>query len=229
MFPTVRSLDPSLLFQLFLAEFLKSYTTAQEVEAIYNGSSLSREPPAISKKRRELLLSLCTDLSGEVMSIAPTFPWTTRQGSLKALVHYCHLLRMPPLVERSERAYRQAVLARQHLLSWQERGHITPVHLRALARAVESLARNMHKIGQALTRELLQYAHDENIIFFLLRRQVEFDTLFHAPYVAGLLEKMYRGGIDQAEQHLIRQYTKRGFEHLLPTLTQTFADVRANA
>ncbi len=227
----MRSLQPSLLLQFLLGQFLKSYETSQTVEAFYNSSSLAKEEPSAPRgARREALLEGVTELSGQVISFAPTFPWTIQQGSLKALVHYSHLLQKKtqpaPLVERTERAYRQAVMCRQHLLSWKQEGHISPIHLKALAREMQSLTRNMHKVGHFLTKELQQYAHDENVIFFLLRHRKEFDTLFHAPYVVAMLEKMYRGGLDQAEQHLVRQYTKRGFENLLPHVNQVFANVR---
>ncbi len=232
LFPNLRSLHPSLLFQFLLGNFLKCYATTQELEAYYNGCALSKIPPGPPKRRREELLEGVTELSGQLMTFAPTFPWTVQQGSLKSFVHYAHLMQpnqhQAPLVERSERAYRQALLCRDHLLTWKASGQISPLHLKALSRSMHSLIRNMHKAGQQVTKELASYAHNENVIFFLLRHRREFDTLFHAPYVVSLLDRIYRGGVDQAQQHLIRQYTKRGFENLLPQVTQVFADAQSS-
>jgi hypothetical protein len=234
LFPNLHSLHPSLLFQFLLSEFLKAYDTTQEVEAVLNRfqGEKDREKSFSTQDRTDILLGI-TDLIGQIVSFAPTFPWTIRQGNLKALVHYSHLLQKKqqsaPLVETSERAYRQAALSRQHLLTWQEKGSLPPVHKKALIRAIDSMIRNMHKFGNHLTKEITNHSHNENVIFFLLHHNLEFDTLFHAPYVMGLLDKMYRGGIDQAEQHLIRQYTKRGFENLLPRVIQTFANVRTQS
>ena len=232
LFPNSRSLHPSLLFQFWLAQFLHSYAATQVIEGLYNATSLGETTPKPIVIEREKLLEAIKELSGQVTSYAPTFPWTVHQGSVKALVHYSHLLykKQPraSIIERSERAYRQARLAKIHLIAWKEEETISQLHLKALGRAIQSLIRNMHRIGQHLLKEIPTYAHDENVIFFLLRHREEFDTLFVAPIVKELLDKMYRGGSAQAEQHLIRQYSKRGFENLLPQVTQAFAHVRAN-
>lgn len=74
------------------------------------------------------------------------------------------------------------------------------------------LIRLVHLTG----RIAAQFQTNENVVFFLVRNQKAIDALYNEGFVLSLLYKMFQKKISNVREFLVRRYTERGFEHLVP-------------
>lgn len=214
-----------LLFQFLLTEFLATLKEVQAIEQLYKKmeKNASEEMLALLEK----LFSSINALTGSAVINQPYFPWSCDKGCLNKLHHYCYLyahLSPDNKKETAEintsvrKAFHSAMESRELLLCLQQESHMgKPVFAESqvLHPLLDKLIDNLTRVSRLLLPIILSYREDENVLFFLLSRQEEFDSLYQSSCLAHLLQQMYPGGLREAKDFLLKQYTKRGFDHLL--------------
>ena len=72
--------------------------------------------------------------------------------------------------------------------------------------------------------KLIPHFHDnENVLYFLLNRQKEFNKFYRKPIVSKIFNELFKGGLSDAKAFLIRRFTQREFHHLLPLIDEKMA------
>lgn len=59
-----------------------------------------------------------------------------------------------------------------------------------------------------------RFKDNENVLFFLVRKQQQLDAIIGQPYVKPLMEEMFTYGLVEAQEKIIEKYTSRGFSDL---------------
>lgn len=78
----------------------------------------------------------------------------------------------------------------------------------------------LKEIRALLLDELITFRDDENVLFFLLRHQAEFDHIYSASMVRKTLETLFPEGLKTASNFLAGRYERRGFYHIIPVISQ---------
>jgi len=78
----------------------------------------------------------------------------------------------------------------------------------------------LKEIRALLLDELITFRDDENVLFFLLRHQAEFDHVYSASMVSKTLETLFAEGLGAASNFLTGRFERRGFYHLIPLISQ---------
>ena len=69
------------------------------------------------------------------------------------------------------------------------------------------------------------FKEDENVLFFILRHKTQLEEAFGEKFVELLFKKMHRDGSAGIEKLLLKQYSKRGFDTLLPVIKAKMAQL----
>ncbi|KIC75935.1 hypothetical protein DB41_GW00070 [Neochlamydia sp. TUME1] len=84
----------------------------------------------------------------------------------------------------------------------------------------------LNKIGRLIAKLFLQFEDDETILFFLLENHQIVDEVYKAPLVKKVFAKMFPQGLKTAEKYIIKQYSKRGYYHLLPQVLEAAKELQ---
>jgi len=142
--------------------------------------------------------------------------WNGQKGHLQKLLHYHDLLishfsdSKNPLIINTGKALDRAFIAAQEcqkLLG--ETSALKPF---------QQLKREMKKVTQLLFDKIGDYRKNENILFFILRQHKQFDDLYGEPIVAKTFSSLFPGGLREAGVFIEENYSRRGFNHLLPII-----------
>lgn len=231
-----------LLFQFILSEFLTSYSKVNEIEGIYSSIEselIKNRLQADIESSLSQTLTLIPMLTGAQMEITDeqTFPWTHNKGSLNKLRYYCFLfgqknIENPDAVKMNicvSKAFHSALQLREVILSLQHQildgtvpNYVSLYHL------LDKLIDNMRLASRLILKLLIQYKDDENILYFLLKNQKDFDVVYDTPFVAKVLKKMYPEGLKFAKDLIVEKYVKRGFGYLIGFISKKMAELEAN-
>jgi hypothetical protein len=172
------------------------------------------------KIQKDCQESLLNQLIGESIPYDIQFPlFKGAMGSLKKLYFYFSILKIrnnektrqnafKEMAEFSEDAIKKAENCRYFLKSNQEES----------AKCFEVIKDFLNLISKCVFSEILYFHENENILYFLLRNQIEIDSLFGSRLVATTFERL--GGIQETCQVILDKYSLRGFHHLLPFILQ---------
>lgn len=87
---------------------------------------------------------------------------------------------------------------------------------------LEKLQSSSQKIKKEINKLFFFFSMDENVIFFMIRHHADFSGIFGSEFVSKTLQKMYRGGINEAKEFLIDAFTRRNFQEVLPVIYSYF-------
>ncbi|MBJ7449278.1 MAG: hypothetical protein JHC93_02840 [Parachlamydiales bacterium] len=228
-----------LLFQFLLREFLTVFKVVQHIEHLVGeieGDALlnfeqTQELPLVLTN----LYQAITHLTGKAVINEPHFPWSTDRGCLNKLHHYCYLFAHLCPGHKKETAEMNACV-RKAFHSAQESRETTicihqelvakrPLHgdLTILFSLLDKIIDNISKASRLIIPITLDYRHDENVLYFILNHRESLDSLYQSSFLSNIFEQMYPGGALEVKEFLIRQYSKRGFHHLLTNINQKMA------
>ncbi len=229
----------SLLFQFILSEFLISFQKIREVEEVYRNMEellIKKRLQADVSEHLTGLLELIRVLTGSHMMVAneQSFSWTHAKGCLNKLRHYCYLLSHRQ-ADRADvthmnvcvsKAFHGALQAREIIFSLQRRNpedQRVPNYV-SLYQLLDRLLDNVNRVSRLILKILFRYREDENVLFFLLGHQRDFDFLYQTEFVLKILKKMYpRGGVKEVKELLEKKYAERGFYGLVETISERVA------
>lgn len=228
-----------LLLQFVLTEFLYTYRVIQDINRIYSvlkHASQKRKHPSAVGSSLQLLRKTLLKLIGITEYDPLINSWTSRVGGLNKLKHYsahlnCSLESRKKLIMDVKncinKAHHSALHCQQLADDLQQRpsAYKTPSSFASLFSALDRLIRYTKKSAQLLVPLITSYHEDENVLFFLLTHRHEFDGLYQTDLVRTLFQKMYPEGINSAGEFIKKRYTERGFDSLLPLISQHIAHI----
>lgn len=239
-FVNIKDQSPGLIFQFLVSEFFKvfhcSQTMTLHLKEIERSSS-QEEVPLLSS-----LISPLMHLTGPVVDWIPPLPWNTDLGSLNTMALYAELYakrsgkKNPSATNLAAyvgKSLRYSLQAREALLPYlepclmsvQEGGEEGQVQL--VLHRLWQLVRSVDRMSQSVLQNFFVLGKEETIIFFLIRHHEMFANLYHRSAVLDLIDQLFRGGIDEAEQFLVKMYGNRGFDHLYPVIFTYIEEIKA--
>lgn len=225
----------SLLFQFILAEFLEAFTEIQRLDALCCRVPTPLPSDELSCRQAEnnlhLIQPILTKLVGSTRDYMRLFSWNYSEGLLSKLRTYCALFLQNADTDEKE------LIAIQHYADkiWQnclqavDALNDVPQDRPQLFASLEKSSSAMQRFAKLITRLIHQFRNDENVMFYILRNHKTFDQLYGNRYVIKLFSKIYPKGIKEVQLLLIKKYSDRGFENMLPSIYATTAEVEASS
>lgn len=205
----------SLVFQFVLTEYITIFEVTD------------RFRDALKEKDLEAILQALYKLNGPPEGNFNVFSGATESGLLPKMCHSSfHLSSMEEDNEAlsqklNKHAQQTHKLTSMALKVCQDANPLKPqrtlLNLKQLLLKIEVL---IQRIGQIITKMMGQFEDDEAVLFFLLRNAEQLDAVFYPHYVLKLFIKMFHNGPLEAEQYIMKQYSQRGFDHLLPEIAK---------
>lgn len=225
----------SLLFQFILSEFITVHRKIKHLDHLAHHLKLAEQYPLFRDKCEQIVneLRIClNDLAGspEVMRI---FVWNLGEGLLSKFKNNCSLFFEKAAFEDkknlniSKYAHRIWFLCLDALNIVHRIKQEPGTDYSVLLKMIEKVTVSMHNLERLIVRLLLQFQDDENVIFFLLRHQSQFDEVYGSHFVVNLFKQMYPNGVQEAGHFLLKRYAKRGFSHILPSIASKIATLVA--
>jgi hypothetical protein len=226
--------NQGLLFQFILAEFLTTYPLIQEIQRSFRSLKFATPKAQLSHKieapLKQLLFSL-TQLTGHRDHDPHLANPPPCESHLKKLRHYYNLFNTPDNVKPkvladlkkcNHLALSSALMIQLSVIDILSRTQVTKMltDVPLLYEEIERLIRYMKRSANLLIPLILFYQADENVVYFLLTHRHEIDALYQQNLVHKLLHKMYEGSFERLEKFLKQRYALRGFDALLPLISQ---------
>lgn len=92
--------------------------------------------------------------------------------------------------------------------------------LQEIKKIFAKIQESLKKMGETITKIVGQFEDDEGMLFFLIRNYEKFDKAYHPNYILKLMAKMFPNGVLEAEKYMLKQYSERGFNQLLPEISK---------
>lgn len=210
----------SLIIQFALFELIQAY---KHVEIINSYLQDSRSTP-LNK-----LGSAISSLTGRTQEYMRIFTWNLNDGILAKLKSYCsyyanNIAAQQPDIsavqKHADRAWINCLESADILRRMDKSTHIHPSDREELQEKLSRTLQRLQQLASVLSKQLLQFRDDENVLFFLLRFSRSLDSIYEEGFVLKLFSKMFSDGIPAAKAKLSVRYAERKFEHLLPQITQ---------
>lgn len=213
-----------VLFQFIVVAFLRTSSAAKKVKEIYlqadeGQSHLHRSLP-------ELLLAT-EELAGQSSPFHSHFSWSPLQGLLSALKNNCILFERTFSQEFPEASLIKKYATKSWLYSTEMRdiaSHLLrefapdPTSTFAQFKKTEmQMNKTLKAFGSTLSKLILRFKSNENVILCLLQRQEELDAFYGHTYTKKILTKMYQD-LDTAQSMLVGAYSRREFKELIPEI-----------
>ena len=192
--------NDALLFQFILHEFLATFSLLSELSQSH----------AFDK------------LIGDTCLFQMQYPLSHRvPGSLVKLQHYLFLLGSHFYEKQSD--HESTVRA---LLSSVEKALLLAMDYQKFRKkeenAFEKTLTQFKKLIRSCRNPLLTmisiYHQNENVLYFLLRRQKDFNLFFGKITLKQTLDSLFKGGMEEAGRWLVKRYQQRKFDHLVPSI-----------
>ncbi len=212
-------LDRSLLFQFILAEMIKAHQEA---------ALLSWRKKKLTPSDIQLLIHPIIRLCGIQQEYMRIFAWNSSEGILAKLKKYCaYFAEMGPsgnkqlttLQRLASSAWLTGMQCADHLRQLKEKEKYSESETTQLSKNLTRLKTTIHKLGKETIRAIREFNQNENVIFYILRHAEQFDIAFGSGFVKKLIEDLYSEGLSEALQLLKNRYTLRGFDHLIPHIS----------
>jgi hypothetical protein len=192
-----------LLFQFIFSEVILAHEEMHKIALLQDKNALP--------ERIEVHLA---KLSGGAMEYMRLFSWND-DSILAKLKNYCHLF----LAYEHEKAKEMSEQAdKAWLLSFEAIGELKKGNLPELNNALSKLNRCLKRIAKLALQMTQHFQRDENVIFFLMRNQEKLDMLYGRKFTKKLLLKMFPDGLEEVQAFLIKKYSLRNFDHLIPLI-----------
>lgn len=221
----------SLLFQFILNEFLLTY---REVKTLHH---LTAPLKASAKKANgdfNAIVQTIVQLSGPTHHYMRLFSWNIDAGMLGKLKNYCAFFShnadyedktLLSMHNYADKAWILCLQSMETLRAIQAESKASAAQRAELYAMLDKLNLYMHRIARLIGQASLQFSDDENVIYYLLRHHKQLDALLGKGYTGKLLKKMYPKGVQEVGRFLMKRYTSRGFENLLPEISAKISEL----
>lgn len=219
-----------VLLQFILVESLHT----QNAFAKLNSASIDVHLERGSKVSLEKLLHITEGLVGAIAPFRNNFSWNRSHGTLTKLKNDTQLLHCCYADEVQEAAMAKKLSAKAWLLATELRD-ITIQMLWASStydenamrfqKVQKKLAIALKKLGAIIAKVITSFAKNENILFCLIDRHKQIDSVYGNAFTLRLLKKMSLT-IDTTLSLLIDAYQKRGFETFIPKISAKINSMR---
>lgn len=225
----------SLLFQFILVEFVEAFTEIQRLDSLCNRTPtpLPQDEQACRQveNNNHLVESALTKLVGPTKHYMRLFSWNFSEGLLSKLRTYCALF-----LQNSETDEKE-LIAIQHYADkiWQgclqalDTLQEAPQDRPLLFAALDKASSAMQRFAKLIARLLHQFRDDENVIFYVLRHHQVFDKLYGNRFVIKLLCRIYPKGLKEVQLLLVKKYTERGFDNILPVIYSSLKELEVSS
>lgn len=225
----------SLLFQFILSEFIEAFSEVKKLDKLCSRSdaplSLNSAEGIPSELDFEKIKASLKTLVGSTKDYMRIFSWNFSEGVLAKLKTYCSLL-----LEHSFGSEKDFI-AFQHYSEkvWQgclqaiDALEEVPLDRAAMLASIDKASSAMHRFAKQLTRLVLQFRDDENVIFFLFRHHATLDSLYGNRFTLKLLNKLFSKGMKEAQHFLIAKYSERGFNAIESSIRTLAAEIEASS
>jgi hypothetical protein len=221
---TATQKNSSLLFQFILSEFIEAYEETRKLNLLCTGTEeVLPLPPNIfcqfsgnqpDKKVQNILLKLLGESRGGINH----FSWEFADGLLNKMHAYCMSFDSEP--------FEKEIIAMQHYVekvrfacvSALEAINKNAAERRELLAAIDKITQAMQRLSKLMARMIQKFPEDENVIFFILRHRIQLDKLYGHRFVLKTINRMYSKGLSEVQQLLLKKFTRRGFENVLPMI-----------
>lgn len=207
--------NPTLVFQFIATEYLKIFNLLKQLR-LY-----------VKQKDIEQVHQILYQLNGPLEDQFHLFYNSHEDGHLSKFCHCSfYLANIDPNENSIEHKINKLAqqlynLTHQALVLCMEAEPSKPNKtLQAIEQVYIKMQTCLQKAGQLITKMIEQFEDDESVLFFLLRHQEEFNSVYYPQYIKELFKKMYPNGIKDVEQYIIKQYTSRGFKQLVPEISK---------
>lgn len=215
--------NPSLLFQFILAEFTESFAELKNIETI-----CTREQTGFDHDKVKASLIKLVGSPREHMRL---LSWNFSDGTLAKLRTYCTLFLQSTEMDTKE------LMALQHYADKICQACIQSLEMlgdhqlerTSFIAILEKAHSSMQRFAKLISRLIHQFRDDENVIYFIVKNHKLFDMLYGARFVNKLLGRLYPKGIREAQHHLVKRYTARGFDQVVAAVHTNFAEIEAGA
>lgn len=222
--------NQGLLFQFILSEFLLASQELKIIRPIIDDLKVSSFENHIDLFNHPLKQSI-TKLSGSSQEYMRIFTWNREDGILAKIRNYCAILsqqtnpedkQLTGMNRNANKAWLLSLQALDVMWAFHQENTVSisqkQKHSIALCRSLSKMCAAIDRFSRLVPTLLKQFRNDENVIFFLIRSQQQFDIAYEPRFVAKIVKKMYPKGLEGAKQFLISRYTDRGFVNLIPTI-----------
>ncbi len=225
----------SILFQFILKEFISVATERQVLEKLVEEINAKITQNAkLSDQQLEILGEQLAKLSGTSYDHLWQLPWHLNGGILVKLKNYSYLyVRNSQKDDKAftdihDQTYKAWVNCKQTLdlvkdylfYHWRTQEALDIINICA---HLQKICDNIDQLSKLMERALLKFRGDENVLFFLLRHRAQMEVVYGPQFIQKLLLKMHPKGIGDLEVFLCKRYSQRGFEHLLPVISEKMA------
>lgn len=224
-----------VLFQFILVAFLKTHPVVKKINtlSLQIASSAKSEinPPPTLKNQ---LFLAAEELAGQSSPFHGHFSWNPSQGILNLLKNNCILF------EKTQDFPETAPIKKYVVKSCLYSAELRDLASNLLNESVPTntfvhfqktevqMTQNMRKLGNAISKMILHFRNNENVLFCLLQRQKELDDFYGAAFTQKIFKKMYRN-LDDARLFLIDAYSQREFKELIPEITTSINSLHSKS
>ncbi|MBA3814925.1 MAG: hypothetical protein H0X29_00065 [Parachlamydiaceae bacterium] len=226
-------LNNSLLFQFILSDFLAAYLDIQSLDILCHRKLLPVVEKTYSEHNEELIHKIAEVLErliGTKNDHIKRFSSNINEGILTRFKMHCSKFshqsegdtkELLAMQHYAEKAFQNCLLAVDALQD-------APNKYTQLFTYLEKASTALHRLGKLITRLILQFRDDENVLFFVLRHKDSFDKAFGKRFISKLFCRMYPKGLREAEHFLIRKYMDRSFDNITLIITRLFVELEAS-
>jgi hypothetical protein len=220
----------SLLVQFVLTEFIGAYPQVISAERLFGQLEKELGDGQFEHQLPQLARTMSSLTDGLVEEDQP-FPWMASRGKLSKLKYYCQVYEHPDvavsstiadLKAASSKAFHAVLQAREligQLSNPVEEGRCR-TDLAHFSQLLGRCSAKMNELSELLAILLPLYQRDENVLYFLLRHQLEFNGLYHPLFLRQQLLAMFENSLSKAEEFLVGRYQTRGFDHIVPNISR---------
>ncbi|MGZ3633626.1 MAG: hypothetical protein ACXU9U_00230 [Parachlamydiaceae bacterium] len=216
-----------VLFQLILVSFVR---TQETIQSLLSASAQMTEAEMVHRSlHKESILQAIEKLVGPSALIQSPFNWKIASGLLTTLKNDSSLFQTIYEKNFSEAVTIRKQAAKSWLYSSELRELASDLSIDKPLKQCDKFNRfqkveiqitaSLKALGNALAKTLTHFKNNENVLYCLLCHHTSLDLIYGPSFTAKNFKKMHRS-LDQTQHFLIEAYQRRGFEQLVPTITQ---------
>lgn len=217
----------AVLIQFVITEFIETYELTHKIRQLANQACQSAET---LKEASHLLYQFTYELLGIRSDPDRLSNSRWMKGPLTKLKLYCEQFTYNTQYQNKSslavctNVYQAWIIALHtlELLNLLEQSSHTTIPgslLLELKRILRRLDQRMRHVTKQIPRLLNAYRDNENVIYFLLKKRRQLSEIYGEETINKAFKDLFNK--NSFSELIIQRYSRRGFEHLLPTIYQT--------
>jgi len=224
-----------MIIQVIFFELIQAFEKLGSIEQSLAHMNQTAESSLV---KRNLLHTITTDVSslaGHSQKTMRIFASYLTEGILAKVMTHCSLLAnnhdpedrsMGLLKRHAVRSWTQSMQILDLLRELEQTSSQITSDISSLLRALlEKMVNLLKRLAKMIAKIAVKFHENENVVYFLLMYKDRLDAIYKKGFVSQLFNKMFPEGIRKAEEFLSVKYLSRGFDQLIPLITQKFAEL----